>query len=81
MISEGKQKFTKQILICGVAVNLILNSIGIPVFGMNGAAAATFITELTCCLIAPLIIKETRVFVTYIITSLNPLKILDNRKG
>ena len=35
MISENKQKYTKQILICGVVVNLVLNSIGIPTIGMK----------------------------------------------
>ena len=30
MIRENNQKYTKQILICGVVVNFVLNSIGIP---------------------------------------------------
>ena len=76
MISENKQKYTKQILICGVIINLILNAISIPVMGMNGAATATLVTEVTCCLIAPLFFKETRVYVGYVVSSLNIIKLL-----
>ena len=76
MISENKQKYTKQIVICGVAVNLILNSIGIPMIGMIGAAAATLVTEITCCLIAPLFFKETREYVGYVVSSMNILNLL-----
>lgn len=75
MISENKQKYTKQILICGVVVNLVLNSIGIPTIGMNGAAAATLVTEITCCLIAPLFFKDTREYVGYVISSFNIIKL------
>ena len=71
MISENKQKYTKNILLCGVCVNLVLNSIGIPIIGMMGAAIATLVTEIVCCLIAPLIIKETREYVKYVVSSFN----------
>lgn len=79
MISENKQKYTKQILICGVVVNLVLNYICIPAIGMNGAAAATLVTEAICCLIAPLFFKETRQYVGYILTSLNPLALIKEK--
>ena len=69
MISENKQKYTKQILVCGVVVNLGLNLIGIPLVGISGAAAATLVTEITCCLIAPLFFKETREYVGYVVSS------------
>ena len=75
MISENKQKYTKQILICGVIINLVLNAISIPIIGMNGAAAATLVTEITCCLIAPLLFKETREYVGYVVSSLNIVKL------
>ncbi len=76
MISENKQKYNKHILICGVAVNLVLNGALIPTIGMNGAAFATLITELVCCFIAPYLIKETRPYVRYMIQSLNPVKLI-----
>ena len=80
MISENKQKYTKQILVCGVVVNLVLNSIGIPLVGMNGAAAATLVTEIVCCLIAPLFFKETREYVRYVLSSINIVKIIKGEK-
>ena len=80
MISENKQKYTKQIVVCGVVVNLILNSIGIPILGMNGAAAATLVTEITCCLIAPLFFKETREYVRYVLSSINILGLIKGVK-
>ena len=80
MISENKQRYTKQILICGVVVNLVLNSIGIPTIGMNGAAAATMATEIVCCLIAPLLFKETREYVGYVVSSMNLVKMLKGEK-
>lgn len=80
MISENKQKYTKQILVCGVIVNLVLNSIGIPLIGMNGAAAATLVTEITCCLVAPLFFKETREYVRYVISSIKIANLIKGAK-
>ena len=80
MISENKQKYTKQILICGVIVNLILNSVGIKTIGMNGAAAATMVTEIVCCLVAPLLFKETREYVGYVISSINIVGMVKGEK-
>lgn len=76
MICENKQKYTKQIVFCGVVVNLILNFIGISVAGMKGAALATLVTEIVCCLIAPLLFKETRIYVKYIVDSVNIFKLV-----
>ena len=80
MIIENKQKYTKNILFCGVAVNLVLNSIGIPIIGMMGAAAATLVTEIVCCLIAPSIIKETREYVKYVVSSFNIFSLIKGAK-
>ena len=80
MICEKKQKYTKQIVACGVIVNLVLNSIGIPIIGMNGAAAATLVTEITCCLIAPLFFKETREYVGYVVSSMNIINLIKGVK-
>ena len=80
LISENKQKYTKQILLCGVIINLILNSIGIKAIGMNGAAIATIVTEFVCCFIAPLLFKETRMYVKYILDSINISWIIQTSK-
>ena len=70
MICEGNQNYTKHILIWGVIINLGLNSICIPLIGMNGAAFATIATEFMCCFIAPLFYKTTRVYVKYLLESI-----------
>lgn len=70
MICEGNQNYTKHILIWGVIVNLTLNSLLIPVIGMNGAAFATIVTEFMCCMIAPLFYKSTRIYVRYLLESI-----------
>lgn len=80
MICEGRQRYVKQILFIGLAVNLVLNSIGIPLIGMNGAAAATLATELICCLAAPLLFKDTREYVGYLLDSFNLVKLLRGAK-
>ena len=80
MICENKQKYTKNILFCGVAVNLVLNASLIPVLGMNGAAIATLITEVICCIVAPYLIKDTRPYVTYVLNSFNPVAIISKNR-
>jgi len=79
MISENKQKMIKNILLCGVLVNLLLNSVGIPFIGMIGAAIATLVTEVVCCLIAPLLFKETREYVSYLLSSVNIFRLLKEK--
>lgn len=70
MISENKQSYVKKIMMWGVIVNLVLNFLWIPKYGINGAATATLITEIICCLIAPAMYKETRVYVRYLLSSI-----------
>lgn len=60
IICENKNKFVKYYIAIGVVVNLVLNAILIPRTGINGAAIATLITQITTSLIAPLFFKETR---------------------
>lgn len=73
MICENKQKYSKYILLCGVIINLTLNSIWIPTIGMDGAATATIITEFACCFIAPFIFKQMRVFAKMQLEAINPI--------
>ena len=60
IICENKNKFVKYYIAIGAVVNLVLNAILIPRTGINGAAIATLITQITTSLIAPLFFKETR---------------------
>ena len=43
-----------------MAVNLGLNYVLIPTYGIVGAAIATLITEFTVCFLAPMAFSETR---------------------
>lgn len=61
ILAEDKNKYVKYYLAIGVVVNLVLNLLFIPVFGIEGAAGATLITQITTSLIAPLFFKATRV--------------------
>ncbi len=60
ILCENKNKYVKYYLGIGAVVNLILNYVMIPVWGINGAAIATLITQIVTSLIAPVMFKETR---------------------
>lgn len=66
VVSENKGKYVKKYLFWGAVINIILNSIFIPKYGINGAAIATLITQITTCIIAPMFYKETRIHTKYI---------------
>ena len=70
IISEKKNKYEKKILFWGVVVNLLLNAILIPTCGIDGAAIATLFTQITTCLLAPLIYKETRIHTKSVLEAL-----------
>lgn len=80
MVCEKKQKYSKYILLCGVIINLTLNSIWIPTIGMNGAAIATIITEFTCCFIAPFMFKPMRVFAKMQLEAIYPINMYKQMK-
>ena len=61
ILCEKKNKYVKYYLLFGTITNLILNTIMIPVFGIDGAAIATLVTQIMTSVIAPLFYKETRV--------------------
>lgn len=70
MISEEKQKYTKYIMGTGAIVNLVLNFFSIKKFGMLGAAYATLVTEVVCCIVSPLCIKQTREYTLSLLKSI-----------
>lgn len=61
IICENKNKYVKYYLAIGAVINLVLNAVLIPSMGINGAAIATLITQITTSVIAPLLFKETRI--------------------
>lgn len=60
ILCEDKNKYVKYYLGIGTVANLVLNWTMIPVWGINGAAIATLITQIITSMIAPLVFKETR---------------------
>lgn len=70
LVSEGLQKYAKYILFFGVVMNISLNIILIPTFGIMGAAMSTVITELVTSFIAPIFFKKTRIHTSILIGGL-----------
>ncbi len=60
ILCEDKNKYIKYYLAIGVAVNWTLNLVLIPVMGIEGAAIATLVTQITTSIISPMFFKETR---------------------
>jgi O-antigen/teichoic acid export membrane protein len=70
ILCEGKYKFVKRYLSWGVVVNLVLNTILIPMWGIEGAAFATLVTQIVTAIIAPVFYKETRIHSKYVLEAL-----------
>lgn len=71
MIVQELQRFSMIYLVLGCVLNVILNLISIPLFGIVGAALATFVAQVFVALVAPLIFAETRPAVTHILHALS----------
>lgn len=67
IICENKNRYVKYFVIIGAFANVALNAVFIPLIGIEGAAIATFITQILTCLIAPMFYKETRVHTKYVL--------------
>ena len=81
MLCENNQKFQKYILGIGCIANVILNTILIPILGIDGAAIATLITQSITSFFGPLCFKKIRINSLYILQSINPKYILNFIKG
>ena len=60
MVPNGKQKYEKYIAGSGAVCNLILNAVLIPVWGVNGAAVATLVTQIFTNFIVGFFFREIR---------------------
>lgn len=60
ILSEGKNRFVKYFTLIGAILNLSLNFIFIPLWGIMGAAIATLATEVLVCVVAPFFFRDTR---------------------
>lgn len=62
IVAEGYNQYTKYYILIGAGVNLVLNLIFIPIWGITGAAIATLISQITVAFISPLFFRKTRQF-------------------
>lgn len=69
-VINNKNKYTKRYVFWGAAVNLILNCLLIPKWGITGAAIATLIAEIVVSIISPFFYKETRESVKHIVEAI-----------
>lgn len=60
IVCEKKQKYMVGFYGIAVVLNIILNAVLIPIWGVTGVALATLISEMFVCLVCPLFFKETR---------------------
>lgn len=60
MVPNGKQKYEKYIAASGAVCNLILNAVMIPIWGINGAAFATLLTQIFTNFIVGFFFKQIR---------------------
>lgn len=67
ILCEKKGQYVKYYIAVGAAVNVCLNLILIPGFGIEGAAFATLISEITVLTAAPVLFRETRGQIRFIV--------------
>lgn len=60
LVCEGKQKYLKYMYVLAAVINVVLNSILIPIMGTSGAALASLITQIFTSLILPVCFREIR---------------------
>ncbi len=77
IICENYTQYSKYYIVIGSIVNIILNYILIPIYGINGAAFATLMTQTTVALGAPLLFSKTRISPVHMISSLNLFKVFN----
>ena len=62
IVAEGYNQYTKYYILIGAGVNLVLNLLFIPIWGITGAAFTTLISQITVAFISPLFFKKARQF-------------------
>ncbi len=87
--SENKNKYINYFCLSGLVIDIVMNLLLIPKWGINGAAVATLITNIVIQIIMPLLYKETReialiiiqgIIFKDVITSEEILKLKENIK-
>lgn len=60
LVPFGKQKYEKYIAASGAVCNLILNAVMIPLWGVNGAAVATLLTQVFTNFVVGFLFRDIR---------------------
>ena len=85
ILSEEKQKYLWAINLSGATANILLNAILIPLYGINGAAVASLLTQMFTNVITGWIIPAIRPNNHLMLQSINPKFILfcikKNKRG
>jgi len=80
-IIENLQKFTLYRVFTGLLVNIILNLSLIPMFGVNGAAMATLISQAIASVLFNSFSNKTRtLFILQIKSIFYPIKLINEKK-
>jgi len=72
ILSENKQKYLWFINLCGVAVSVLLNFLLIPIFGVEGAAISSLLTQIFTNVIMSYILKPMRPVNQFMMQGLHP---------
>lgn len=70
IVCERKQKYLKYIYLSSALINVALNFLLIPVFGVEGAAMATVVTQISTVFVVPLLFKDFRPNVKLIVEAI-----------
>lgn len=76
LVNEKYSSCEKYFTIMGSIVNIVLNAICIPMWGTIGAAFTTLVSQFFVALIAPLMLKKTRIFVKMYFESFKEIHVL-----
>lgn len=63
LVNENIGGYEKYFTIMGSIVNVILNALFIPIWGITGAAMTTLVSQVFVALVAPLLFKKSKPFV------------------
>ena len=80
-VCEGKQRYEKHFALAGILSNFLLNLLLIPVYGAEGAALASLLTQIVTNVITPFLFRDTRENARFVIKAMNPQHLLKMLKS
>lgn len=76
ILAENKQKWIWKINLFGALANVVVNYFLIPIWGINGAAVASLVTQIFANVIISYLIKDIRESSRLMVKALNPKNIV-----